>query len=60
MSQMIEEPTSSNGTWLFTLTVIGQVIFLLGVPILWKSKSQKSVALSSSEAEYFAMNEAVK
>jgi hypothetical protein len=38
----------------------GYVIFLLDVPILWKSKSQKSVPLSSSEAEYFAMSEAVK
>ena len=41
-------------------SVSGYVVFLLGVPILWKSKSQKSVTLSSSEAEYFAMSEAVK
>jgi hypothetical protein len=41
-------------------SVSGYVIFVLGVPILWKSKSQKSVTLSSSEAEYFAMSEAVK
>jgi hypothetical protein len=40
-------------------SISGYVIPLLGVPILWKSKSRKSVALSSSEAEYFAMNEAV-
>jgi hypothetical protein len=36
------------------------VVFLLGVPILWKSKSQKSVTLSRSEAEYFAMSKAGK
>jgi hypothetical protein len=37
------------------------VIFILGVTILWKSKSQKSVTLSSSEAEYFALvSEAAK
>jgi hypothetical protein len=41
-------------------SVSGYVIFLLGVSILWKSQSQKSVTLSSSEAEYFAMSEAVK
>jgi hypothetical protein len=41
-------------------SVSGYVIFLMGVPILWKSKSQRSVTLSSSEAEYFAMSEAVK
>jgi hypothetical protein len=41
-------------------SVSGYVIFVLGVPILWKSKSQRSVTLSSSEAEYFAMSEAVK
>jgi hypothetical protein len=41
-------------------SVAGYVIFALGVPILWKSKSQKSVTLSSSEAEYFALSEAVK
>jgi hypothetical protein len=41
-------------------SVPGCVIFLMGVPILWKSKSQRSATLSSSEAEYFAMSEAVK
>jgi hypothetical protein len=41
-------------------SVSGYVVFLLGVPILWKSKSQKSVTLSSSEAEYSAMSKAVK
>jgi hypothetical protein len=41
-------------------SVSGYVIFLLGVPILWKSKLQKSVSLSSSEAEYYALSEAAK
>jgi hypothetical protein len=41
-------------------SVSGYVVFLLGVPILWKSKSQKSITLSSSEAAYFVMSEAVK
>ena len=30
------------------------------VPVSWKSKGQKSVALSSSEAEYVALSEAAK
>jgi hypothetical protein len=41
-------------------SVSGCVIFILGVPIVWKSKSQKSVTLSSSIAEYFALLEAAK
>jgi hypothetical protein len=40
--------------------VSGYVVFQLGVPILWKSKSQKSVMLSSSEVKYFAMSDSVK
>ena len=40
------------------LSVSGFVIFLLGVPISFKSKQQRSVALSSSEAEYVALSEA--
>ena len=35
-------------------------IFLLNVPILWRSKAQRSVTLSSSEAEYVALSEAAK
>jgi hypothetical protein len=33
---------------------------LLGASICWRSKGQKGVTLSSSEAEYVAMSEAVK
>ena len=33
---------------------------MLGVPVSWRSKSQKSVSLSSSEAEYIALSEASK
>jgi hypothetical protein len=41
-------------------SVTGYIMFLLGVPILWKSKLQRTVALSSSEAEYYALSEASK
>jgi hypothetical protein len=42
------------------ISVTGFIIFMLGVPILWKSRGQRSVALSSSEAEYFALSESAK
>jgi hypothetical protein len=36
------------------------IIYLLSVPICWRSKSQKGVTLSSTEAEYVAISEAIK
>ena len=36
------------------------IIFLNGVPIAWRSKGQKVVSLSSSEAEFYACAEAVR
>jgi hypothetical protein len=41
-------------------SVSGYVIYILDVPIMWKSKSHKSVTFSSSKAEYFALSEAAK
>ncbi len=42
------------------ISVTGFCIFLLGVPICWQSKGQRSVTLSSSKAEYVALSEAAK
>ena len=42
------------------ISVTGYILFLMGVPIVWKSKSQRGVTLSSSEAEYVALSEAAK
>jgi hypothetical protein len=42
------------------VSVYGFVIYLCGAPISWKSKSGRSVTLSSTEAEYFAMSECAK
>ena len=42
------------------VSIAGFVIYLMGVPICWKSKGMKSVTLSSSEAEYVALAEAAK
>jgi hypothetical protein len=36
------------------------IIYLLNVPICWRSKSQKEVTLSRTEAKYVAISEAVK
>jgi len=41
-------------------SINGFIIFLCGVPIVWRSKQQKTVALSSSEAEFVVISEAVK
>jgi hypothetical protein len=38
----------------------GFIIYLLNVPIFWRSKSQKGVILLSTEAEYVAISETVK
>jgi hypothetical protein len=38
-------------------SVSGFIIYVLGCPISWKSRKQKSVTLSSSEAEYVAISE---
>ena len=36
------------------------ILFLLGVPIAHKSRQQKTVSLSSAEAEWIALSEAIK
>ena len=41
-------------------SICGFIIYVLGVPVSWQSKSQKSVSLSSSKAEYVALSEANK
>jgi len=42
------------------LSVSGMALFVCGVLVAWRSKQQKSVAMSSSEAELYAASEAVK
>jgi Reverse transcriptase (RNA-dependent DNA polymerase) len=42
------------------ISVTGFIIYSLGVRICWRSKGQKGVTLSSSDAEYVAISEAVK
>jgi hypothetical protein len=42
------------------VSVTGFVIYLLDVPVWWRSKSQKGVTLLSTDAEYVAIFEAIK
>ena len=42
------------------ISVYGYIVYYCGVPIAWKSKSMKSVVLSTTEAEYVAVSEVVK
>ena len=42
------------------ISVAGFILCLMGVPVSWRSKGQKSVTLSSSEAECVALSEAAK
>ena len=39
-------------------SITGFIVFLMGCPVLWRSRQQKSVSLSSAEAEYYALSEA--
>ena len=41
-------------------SVSGFIIYILGVPISWRSRQMRSVVLSSSEAEYVSLSEAAK
>ena len=42
------------------ISVAGFILYVMGVPVSWKSKGMKSVTLSSSEAEFVALSEAAK
>jgi hypothetical protein len=42
------------------ISITGFIIYLLSVPICWRSKGQRGATLSSSEAEYVALSEAAK
>ena len=42
------------------ISVTSFCIFLLGIPIVWKSKSQKNVTLLLSKAEFVVLLEAIK
>jgi hypothetical protein len=42
------------------ISVMGFIVYLMGIPVSWRSKAQRGVTLSSSEAEYVAISEAVK
>ncbi|GMF16153.1 unnamed protein product [Phytophthora lilii] len=41
-------------------SVSGVMLLLCGAPVVWRSTFQKTVALSSTEAEYMALSDCVK
>ena len=41
------------------ISVFGYIIYFCGIPIVWRSKENKSVVLSMTEAEYMALSEVV-
>ena len=41
-------------------SISGFILYVLGAPVSWWSKSQKSVSLSRSEVEYVVLSEVVK
>ena len=43
-----------------TYSVYGYIFYFCGIPVAWKSKSMKSIVLSTTEAEYVAVSEVVK
>ena len=42
------------------MSVTGFIIFVLDVPVCWRLGAQRSITLSSSEAEFIALSEAAK
>jgi hypothetical protein len=42
------------------ISVMGYVVYFMSVPVCWRSRGQKSVTLSTTEAEYVACSEVVK
>ena len=42
------------------ISVFGYIIYICGIPLVWRSKGMKSVVLSTTEAEYMALSEVVK
>ena len=42
------------------ISVYGYIVFFCDIPIAWKSKSMKSVVLSTTEVEYVTVSEVVK
>jgi len=47
----------SSGDCDTQLSMTGYIIHVLGVPVTWKSRAQRSVMLSSTKAKYVAVSE---
>ena len=49
-----------DADWVTKFSISGGIIAFMSVPLLWYSRTQRSVSMSSTEAEYFAMCAAAK
>ena len=49
-----------DADWATRFSISGGIIAFLSVPLHWYSRTQRSVSMSSTEAEYFALCAAVK
>ena len=41
-------------------SITGYILYVRGVPMCWRSKAQKTITLSSAEAEWMVLSEATK
>ncbi|OWY94840.1 polyprotein [Phytophthora megakarya] len=59
-----EQTAYSNADWASNRddrrSVSGMMLIMCGAPVVWRSTFQKTVALSSTEAEYMALSEYIK
>ena len=44
-----------DSNWVTTYSVSGAIFYYMGCPFAWLAKTQRSVSLSSAEAEYYAL-----
>lgn len=49
-----------DASWSAQFSVSGGLIDFMGTPVHWLSKTQRSVSMSSTEAEYFAASSIVR
>ena len=59
-NMFVLEGTSDSGDTDTRIIVYGYIIYFCGAPIATKSKLGRSVTLSSTEAEHFAVSEVAK
>ena len=68
------DPVLINGKWIIIvycdadwagdrqtrISISGFILFFCGVPVLWRSRAQRNITLSSGESEYVSLSDAAK